>query len=223
MKYVIDKAYSVMFSNVRYVESIPLCTTPYNPFVIEIINKEVHNRSLSFSYYTKNVQQSYIHAALGTVNKNKLFVAGIQIPAKTALLSSVLFERCDALLDNADACIWKVNIVIELEHEKKLLTDKIPLRSFYFVNPVTKTTCPIQFSTDPSKFADKVKYPAAYHVGGGFGFFDENRHDLNVTEPMFVTSQGSLVNDPQNIVYMDVPLHEVFDWSCLHLPDIVGV
>lgn len=221
MSYKLEKAYEVSFSKVEYIEEIPLYSLSYNSADIAIVRKTLTNRSMSFFYYTKRIHEPCVQSVFNTINKQQIVVAGQRLSAKSACISNITYNKNDAYLDNKDSSVWRVDVVIEIMQEKSLEFDLIPLRSYYFKNPNTNTTCRIQFSSTPSAY-NNVNPNGMYHAGNGYGFYSENRPDLNVPEPMFVTESGSIIQKFEDIVYKKVPAHQEGDWLPLRLPSEIG-
>lgn len=221
MSYKLEKAYEVSFSKVTYEEDVPLYNLGYNAPDIVVVRKILTNRNMSFFYYTKRIHEPCVQSVFNTINKHPLVVAGQRLPVHTACVSNITYNKSDAYLDGKEQTIWRVDVVIEIAHEKSLEFDNLPLRSFYFKNPSTNKVCRIQFSSTPGIY-DKESYPNVYHAGGGYGFFSENRPDLNVVEPMFVTETGAIVQNLDEVVYKQIELHKDSDWLPLRLPTEIG-
>lgn len=222
MNYKLDKAYDVHFGKVNYVVEVPSFSMDYNKIDIVTVQKVLVNRSLSFFYYTKTIHKGTMDKVFNTLNKHRMVVAGQPIGAKEACITNISYDRCNALLDGKTQLLWKVDVALEIMCEKSLEIDKVPLKSFLFANPVSKSLCRVQFCATPATYSDKEVYPNMFDAGNGYGFYTENRPDLNVQEPVFVTREGQIVQKMEDIVYHEIPVRKEEDWSGLNLPIELG-
>lgn len=222
MNYKLDKAYDVHFGKVNYVVEVPSFSMDYNKTDIVTVQKVLVNRSLSFFYYTKTIHKEIIYNVFNTINKYEMVVAGQTIKAKNACITNISYDRCNTLLDGKTKPLWKVSVVLEIMCEKSLEVDKVPLKSFLFTNPVTNFPCRVQFCATPSTYSDKEVYPNMFHAGNGYGFYTENRPDLNVQEPVFVTRNGQIVQKIEDVVYHEITVRKEAEWRNLNLPAEIG-
>lgn len=222
MNYKLDKAYDVHFGKVNYIVEVPSFSMDYNKTDIVTVQKVLVNRSLSFFYYTKTIHKGTMDKVFNTLNNRRMVIAGQPVNAKEACINNISYDRCRVTLDDKSQSAWKVEVSLEIMYEKPLDIDRVPLKSFLFFNPTTNTACRVQFCATPNLYVDKEVYPNMFHAGNGYGFYTENRPDLNVQEPVFVTRTGRIVQNVEDIVYNEIPIRHTEDWGGLNLPTELG-
>lgn len=187
----------------------------------------LHNRLLTFWFYTNLTSADYYTSCFNYVNNSPVTIAGTVIPKRKGLIRDIsvnqvnVFRMVEKEKETLD--ILKVNVSIEIEVERPLFMENIPLRGFYFKHPDTKKKTRIQFSSNPDIYLkDKSKYPNACHIWNGLGFYSEDRPDLNVSESVFLNKEGGILTDLKKIEYLKVYNHVETSWNGLGLPERIG-
>lgn len=244
MAYEFNKAYELTRSRVAYetttsfgfkdiqkdnifiecppIEQGSLITTPSG----EALSRKVSlfNKVYSFYYYIPITVLKDLPARFNYVNNDSVTVAGVSIPKHKGIILELTPTKVIAEVDEKDQPVYRVDVLIEVENEKPLLYTSVPLRGFYFKHPKTKRKTRIQFSSNPSEYLNnKSLYPYACEVWNGYGFYSEDRPDLNVGEPVFLDDDGNILKDDEEPLHILVYEKKVADWRGLGLPKEEGV
>lgn len=236
----IDKAYEVKHTRVFYNTHTTLSYIPnssrnydtenYSSVVTNSLGEELYrntslyNRVLSFYFYTKQSLLRDFTEHFNKVNTDDVVVAGETIPKYKGLLLEYTVNKVNVKFDNKMSDIYKVNVLIEVEVEKPLYEVSVPIRGYFFKHPTTGRKTRIQFSSCPSVYINnKNKYPYAVEVWGGYGFYSEDRPDLNITEPILLTKNGAILGDVGKVEFISCVEKKASNWGCLRLPKETGV
>jgi hypothetical protein len=219
--------YKKIIKDNRFKECPPtdvgdLITTPAG----EEIHRKVilFNKVYSFYYYIPITALKDLPTRFNYANNDSVVVAGIHIPKHKGLVLELTSTKIIAEVDEKDQPVYRIDVLIEVENEKPLLYTSVPLRGFYFKHPQTHNKTRIQFSSNPYEYLkDKGKYPYACEVCNGYGFYSEDRPDLNVSEPVFLDKEGGILTEGENPVFTKVYEKKVADWRGLGLPKEEGV
>lgn len=246
MDFKFDVAYEVKFTRLFYSLDTSLAYCPdgsrnYNSddmnFVVANVleeemyrNTSVYNKMLSFYYYTKKDKVIDASEYFNKVNANDISIAGVDIPKHKGLLLeyTVNVVNLDVKKPDEDEYesidVYKITVLIEIEVEKPLYQVPVPLKGYYFKHPKTGRKTRIQFSSCPEVYLDnKSAYPYAYEAYRGLGFYSEDRPDLNIAEPVFLTIEGGILDDLENPEFILCNEKKSVNWRALCLPDEMGV
>jgi hypothetical protein len=173
------------------------------------------NRLVSFSYAIPTKQIDYLYKIVGTVNSTPVNLGGMSIYAHGAKLISYSTEKIKSH-DHND--YTGIELTIEIGDQKDLYKTEMPLEGFYCKHPVLNNIVRIQHSSDPSYFLNnRDKYPSAFTLWNGYGFYSEDRPDLNIVEPFPLTTDGSM--NISDVIYTKTVVDsDVCNWGILCLP-----
>lgn len=244
--YKLDEAYEVKFTRVYYQQNTSLAYTPRGSrnydtvdrtFIVSNVlgeemyrNTSVYNKVLSFYYYTQNDKVLDASEYFNKVNSYDISIAGISIPKYKGLLLEYTVNVVNLDLKHPtkdefipiDVC--KVTVLIEIEVEKPLYQVPVPLKGYYFKHPKTGRKTRIQFSSCPEVYLNnKSAYPYAYEACRGLGFYSEDRPDLNIAEPVFLTIEGGILDDLENPEFIMCNEKRAISWKALSMPSKMGV
>jgi hypothetical protein len=225
--YKANIAYDVEDTTVTYSEETSLYLNKKNEINIastfsgeEIVRyRNLYNKRFSFWYLSKTNNFASYSNLISYVNDNDLVVAGIPIPKHKGLLVDLGIHVMNIKYHKKMIECFKHEVTIELEVEKPVLYTKVPIKGYYFKHPSTGCPVRIQFSSDPDYFIrNSKKYPLAVHIENGYGFYSEDRPDLNVMRPKYLTKEGHLVLDDNEVEYIECMDRRTCNWDCLKLP-----
>lgn len=205
-------------------------------------NTSLYNRIISFYFYTKDSRLSDFTEHFNKVNTDDVVVAGEVIPKHKGLLLEYTINKVNVLerdtseesTTNTDSDtqitgsrrvdIYRITVLIEVEVEKPLYEVSVPIKGFFFKHPITGKKARIQFSSNPMVYtSNQSTYPNAIEVWNGYGFYSEDRPDLNVTEPVLLTEDGSILTNRSDIVFRTCVEKSASNWGCLGLPRETGI
>lgn len=233
MKYILNKAYDTKLESVVYdTETVYCYDKVYKnrsshkkdfPLIgnsMESLMRKttLTNRLLTFWYFTHSKINGF-DELINTVNNCDMTIADIPIRAEKAVIRDIYSTQVSTVFDELDNVVLnKVFITIEIEDEYPLLNPKQPRIGFFFKNPKTNTFCRVQYSSTPEEYIGVEQYPYAVQVVGGFGFYSEDRPDLNSTTPVFLTSDGSIAASESEIEYVDCIERKTASWRGMGIP-----
>lgn len=232
----LQRLYDVSFDIVNYQQTTQLpsqqqddITQAFMTPTGQYINRHItlSNRTVSFWFYQGGAYFKQYQSTINTVNKHDLCIGTFIIESGKALLRNihavkvpVKFEKIqkDESISTQLAYLYKVFVQLQVQLEKPLLYQKVPLMGYYFNdgdgNSVPKR---IQRCETPQQF------PHATALPYGYGFYSSKRQDLNVPYKMFLTSEGRIAFNKNQIGYMTYKVRKQTDWKCLHFPKVQGV
>lgn len=183
--------------------------------------RTLYNKRFSFWYFSKKNTFANYAGRFAFVNNSDITVAGILIPKNKGLIVDLDAQVMTLNYDDKYIVGYKQEVTIELEVEKPLLYTMVPMRGFYFKHPVTGKPARIQFSSCPEDLVSNKKlYPNAVHVKDGYGFYSDERADLNVMSPCYLNEQGGIAFNDDEIEFVKCIERQAGDWRCLGLPKI---
>lgn len=200
--------------------------------VFEDIVRETtfYNNIYSFYYFTKENKVDLLDKRFNYVNNDRITIAGINFQPYSGLILELCVNRVRIEIagengkPNKEDEAYKVEVVLEKEVEKPLYKIPIPIRGFYFRNPKTDKPSRIQFSSNPEHFTNNTsKYPDSVEVYNGLGFYSEDRPDLNVQDPVYLTKDGGILYGKDTPDYTYVYDKNATGWGGLGFPEKVGL
>lgn len=178
------------------------------------------NKTYIFHYFLRNQISSFHKELVRTINSKPVRFYGIFVPARQALLVDLSHEIVTGFTkDKHQITCTRVDVEIEVQLEKPLYETSSFDMDYYFKDSKGKRRR-VQFSSEPEIYTnDKTNYPNAEEVYKGYGFYSEAHPELNVTEPVFLDGNGSILRyDECDPFYITKKDYKEESWDNLSLP-----
>lgn len=227
-----DRLYGVTHNIIKYQQETQLpmhnqkgqiFITPTGQYVRRY--RTVVNKVLSFWFYRLQDSVKTYDNLINTVNKSQICLGDYIIKPGKALMRNIQKRRVPVLQQTSatrsgqvsvgfqkkDA--YKIYVQLQIQVQKSVLYQQVPMMGYFFKDSDNKLK---RIQRLPCSTAENG---ATY----GYGFFLQNRPDLDVPHKMFLKEDGSIAFKVQDVHILRYKIHKEMQWNGLQFPKVQGV
>lgn len=221
----VHKLYDVSSDVIQYHQTtqLPIDKNSEQTFMTETgqyITRHITrmNRVITFWFYEHTDNIKTYEKIINTVNDNRVVIGGQTFDKNKVLIKNIQKRKVPVKYQSQgkdgkvyrDSSFFQIFVELQIQIQKPLYKQKLPTMGYYF--------------KDSDGLLKRIQRKSCCSKGSpyGYGFYSQDRHDLDVPYKMFLKGDGGIAFKVQEVHMVQYQIRKQGSWRCLELPTIEG-